>query len=306
MKTILGRRYLPHAFPLEVLHCVHVERPSTLVMHSHDFAELTVVQSGHAVHHVRLPDGTAFSYPLAPGQVFLVNLGEEHTFALQGEPLTVENILFDPTILRYLPVQMNENLTGAQLLFSPSLPYAERYPFHPITDPMRLELLGTYIRLLNRETSGRSATGDAACLLLFFLLINTVGRCLEEHAVPVEHYAGPPHILRIIDHLEQHYNEDLTLEKLALDSGYSVRSLTAQFKQCTGETVIGFLHRLRIEKACYYLSCTAMSITEIALSVGFNNLSFFNKVFKTQTGQTPSQYRTALKQSLCTSPLKIR
>ena len=120
-----------------------------------------------------------------------------------------------------------------------------------------------------------------------FLLINTIGRFLEEHAgqsdLPVRRTFS-----RIIDHLEQHYNEDLTLEKLALDSRYSVRSLTAQFKQC--------------KKTVIEASCIAFASKSVLLSVLHRHESitgnravgrvpiifhFFNKVFKSTNRTDP-------------------
>lgn len=290
LKTVLDCTYLPQSFPLYVLHSVHVRHPTTLVMHSHDFAELTAVTSGRAVHQVLLPDGTQFSYPIRAGHVFLINKGEAHTFLLEDEPLVVENILFDPAILRLLPQQLSGILPGKSRFFTPSLPYSQRYPLQPIEEPYQLRRLDSILHELVRETSALPES-SAACLLLLLLYTNAITVALDRQTVSGGRYSGPIHILQLIDRLQQHCSESLSLEALAAETGYSVRSLTAQFRACTGETILGFLQRVRIEKACFYLDCTDMCVTDIALSTGFNNLSYFNKLFKRQTGQTPSQYR---------------
>ena len=55
------------------------------------------------------------------------------------------------------------------------------------------------------------------------------------------------------------------------------------------------LNEIRIEYACKLLLHSNLTISEIAYEVGYNNLSYFNKVFKTITKQTPIEYKNSLK-----------
>ena len=58
--------------------------------------------------------------------------------------------------------------------------------------------------------------------------------------------------------------------------------------QCT---YTNYLSRLRLEKACHMLKDTALPIMEISLLCGFDNLSYFNRLFREKKGVTPSEYR---------------
>ena len=63
------------------------------------------------------------------------------------------------------------------------------------------------------------------------------------------------------------------------------------FKKETGGSVLQYITARRIALSIYYLENTEMSITDIAVSSGFDNYSYFNRIFKRLTGTTPSKYR---------------
>lgn len=290
MATLLGNQYFRGDLPFQVVRCVHLKAPTTLQRHAHTFGELTLVRQGEAIHHVWLPNGHHFSYPLREGSVFLVREGEEHTFELISQPFRVYNVLFDSAVECRAPSRPDG---GVPLYFLSGLPWEERYPIEPLRHALVNERLDEMVSALERELSAGDEVAYEACLLNFLLLSHTVARSLS-HPHETVHYSGPAHVLRLIDYLQQHScNEGvISLEELAAQSGYSVRSLTAHFRQCTGESIVQFVQRLRVEKACYFLCHTDMNITEIALSSGFNNLPYFNKVFRARYGMSPSAYRS--------------
>ena len=63
------------------------------------------------------------------------------------------------------------------------------------------------------------------------------------------------------------------------------------FKKVTGTTVIGYLMQVRIDKACRLLANENMTASETALSVGYTNISNFNRQFRQLTGSTPKEYK---------------
>lgn len=288
MKTVFGREMMPFSFPLYVMHVVHERRETTLVPHGHTFAELTVVSRGSAVHRVWLSDGSSFSYKIVPGQFFLVMPGEEHTFALGEEPLVVRNILFDPALTQHLPQLLMQNVPEPGAFFSPELPSGRRYPLRPIEDPAALCRVEDTLRRLMRDAFALPQTG-MSCLLMLLQLMSELSAAArqQESTRP----ACSVRMLQLIDYLRENYSEETSVARLAEENGFSVRSLSAQFKAATGETVVGFLQRIRIEKACFFLRCTDMRITEVALAVGFGDPAYFDRLFRRQIGVTPTRYR---------------
>lgn len=69
------------------------------------------------------------------------------------------------------------------------------------------------------------------------------------------------------------------------------RTLKRRFKIATGSTLIEYLQNLRIEKAKHQLEATEKSVENICFEVGYEDVSFFRRLFKRLTGITPSQYR---------------
>lgn len=102
-------------------------------------------------------------------------------------------------------------------------------------------------------------------------------------------------IKRVLGYVRENYHQSITLEDLSgianLDSKYFCRI----FKQVTGKSPIDYLNYYRIECASEILCATDESITEIALSCGFSDVSYFIRLFRRQKGVTPRKYRTLYK-----------
>lgn len=100
------------------------------------------------------------------------------------------------------------------------------------------------------------------------------------------------HKLKKVFHLiETSYSQPLTLEDLANTSGLSPKYFCRFFQGMTNKTPIAYLNYYRIECACSKLiSDKDQSITDIAYSCGFNDLSYFIKTFRKYKNTTPNKY----------------
>ena len=79
-------------------------------------------------------------------------------------------------------------------------------------------------------------------------------------------------------------------------SGYSPPIIIEYFKQYTGETVVSYLAKVKIEAAKRFLSTTNLTVLDIAGRLGYSSLSHFNKKFKEITGLSPGLYRQQFQQ----------
>lgn len=86
-------------------------------------------------------------------------------------------------------------------------------------------------------------------------------------------------------------SQDLDLHQAAALAGLSKFHFVRAFREKTGVTPIRYLNRLRVDAAKQKLHSGAAPVTEIALDVGFADLSAFNKAFKRHAGLSPTQYR---------------
>lgn len=103
------------------------------------------------------------------------------------------------------------------------------------------------------------------------------------------------HVRKMITYIENAFNEDVTLSDMERELHLSKQYMSRIFRESTGITIFDYLYRRRIEQAkqLFYMHHTR-SVTDICLQVGFKNVSHFSRMFKTQVGVTPEQYRKFL------------
>jgi len=89
----------------------------------------------------------------------------------------------------------------------------------------------------------------------------------------------------------KNYTRKLSLREIAEISGLSAPYFSTIFKEEMGENLSDYLNRLRVEKAAAMLITTNLSIRKIAKTCGFEDQSWFSKIFKNITGLTPGKYR---------------
>lgn len=96
---------------------------------------------------------------------------------------------------------------------------------------------------------------------------------------------------QVLDFIEKNYASPLTLQQLSASVSMSPKYFCRFFSEMTHQTPMDYLNRQRIEQACYQLSTTDDSITEIAYGNGFNDLSYFIRTFRKYKGITPGKYK---------------
>ncbi|MFC4864410.1 GlxA family transcriptional regulator [Pseudomonas sp. JS3066] len=98
-------------------------------------------------------------------------------------------------------------------------------------------------------------------------------------------------ILQIQQWLEDHFADKFRFEDVARDHGMSIRNFMRRFQAATGDKPLHYLQRLRIETAKGLLSGTRKSIKTISYEVGYDDASFFARLFRQHTQLSPNQYR---------------
>jgi YesN/AraC family two-component response regulator len=89
----------------------------------------------------------------------------------------------------------------------------------------------------------------------------------------------------------ENYTRKLSLQEVATASGLSAPYFSTVFKEEMGENLSGYLNRLRVERAAAMLTGLDLPLSEIAGSCGFEDQSWFSKIFKNYTGMSPGRYR---------------
>ena len=95
---------------------------------------------------------------------------------------------------------------------------------------------------------------------------------------------------KAIDYISKNATKSLTVEEVSGAAGLSKYYFIRVFKKVTGQTLTEYINKVRCDCAKTLLVSGEYSITEAALSSGFNNVSYFAKIFKKNTGRLPSDY----------------
>jgi len=134
-------------------------------------------------------------------------------------------------------------------------------------------------------------------------LTDTLHRIIDETAAQIVSFQGIHHASALKKaklYIMENFNRKISLDEIAKASGFSAPYFSTIFKKEMGENLSSYLNRLRVEKAKILFSDTSLPLSAIAHACGFEDQSWFSKIFKHYTGISPGKYRnqggkTALK-----------
>ncbi len=126
------------------------------------------------------------------------------------------------------------------------------------------------------------------------LLLGVMIELIEKHSKEKKYlYQAGNHfdiIKAAVTYIHQNFNKKLSLKQISEAVCFDKFALCKEFKKYTGNTIIEYIHQYRTTKAIEYL-CDGFNVSEAASLCGFENLSFFTKIFKRYTGNNPSYYK---------------
>jgi AraC-like DNA-binding protein len=227
-------------------------------------------------------------YVIESEGTFLIN-GEEHEISedmfIFATPDTVHGIKKLPQDIKS-PLRILEakfivlsNDFDNELKQVPAVSYG--------TTEMRQLLLRAFQEGMNKDLYYATIVQHQMCTLLYQMI-----RRGKEHAVLTNTESlSNDKALRIKDYLESHYAEDITLDDLAVNIGYSKNYLCRIFREITGDTINSYLTNVRINKAVELLVGTEIDVAGISSMAGYNNVFHFIKTFKKVVGVSPGNYR---------------
>ena len=166
-----------------------------------------------------------------------------------------------------------------------------------------IQMFGLLLRKIKEDMSIQGDTKDEYDFKLDKInkttniaeLSEVVADLTEQIAVLFETgiYTGDVDIIKkTVNYISKHYMDKISLKIISESLHISTPYLSSLFKKEIGKTFSDFLTQYRIKKSESMLRETTISITEIALLSGFEDQSYFNKVFKKNTGKTPRQFRS--------------
>ena len=138
--------------------------------------------------------------------------------------------------------------------------------------------------IIRKEPNKRSIQ-QATMGLLFLQLMNQIDRMETAEEDKQQKLA-----IDVLSYIEEHYREG-ELENLAKQLHYDMRWLSKEIKKRTGFTYTELVQKKRLNQAAYLLATTNMNVLDIGLAVGYDNTSYFHRIFQKEFGMTPRKYR---------------
>jgi AraC family transcriptional regulator len=161
--------------------------------------------------------------------------------------------------------------------------------YDPVMHQLALELLNE----AQHATPYGKLFGETAGQLMAIQLLRK--HCTISYKVR-EYKGGLPQktLNKVLDYIIANLNRNISLESLSILAGLSSYHFARQFKQSTGLAPHQYIVQCRVEKAKELLKHTNLSITQIALEIGYGSQSHFTSLFKRLTGVTPKEYRNRI------------
>jgi len=156
-----------------------------------------------------------------------------------------------------------------------------------LNEPLVIEKMNSVLPLIyevDNEYKTRKSMYELRCSCLLMCILSRI-------TLTNERQNSKNVSSELIDYIRKNYKEKITLEKIGNTFGYHPNYLNAKFQEYTGKSIYNYLQEHRINEAIHLLQATDIQICEIALQVGFNDVSHFSKAFKKMTGFAPSDFR---------------
>lgn len=256
--------------------------------HSHNYVEMVYMCKG-VTHH--MVDGTPIE--LKEGDILIMNQFARQEIAAAGEDDIALNFIilpefFDETLRRigHQDSALKEFLISGLQSQSASMTYLHFKVADVVPIQNLMENL-TYSLLYEKNDS---KADELTMALLFMQLLKHTAKMKTDR----KSYERKL-VLDALAYMEIHYR-DGSLSDFAADNYCELSMLSRLIKKYTGFTWQELLQQKRMARACELLETSELAVADIAVAVGYENISFFHRLFKRFYDQSPKQYRKSQKE----------
>lgn len=256
--------------------------------HEHVYHEIVLVESGSATHSAA--DGTR---RLRAGDVLIIKPHIWHQYS-ETSNFCIINCIFDRRVLMDQSVFLNLMGDAFELFRRPPRDPQKTAPTFLHVSPSHQHRLRNILEAIIRERRDKLMDWEGALLVHLLDLILALAR-IKHGGVATSSSPLTPGVRDFVNEvvvwLEGNYAEKIALPELARRWHVSTSYLSRVFARRMGMGIVDFVHHLRIEAAAELLREADWPISRIAGEVGYDEITYFSRRFKRQTGTTPQQYR---------------
>ena len=275
----------PHVeadFPYNTYLCSIPLDFSSVSLHWHEETEIIYIKKGEGKINIDLE-----IFHAKAGDIFFIMPGRLHAIEqYNNNSMEYENILFNMNML-----MCGSNDVCTRDFFKPILKRNINIPVlltsaHPVYTPVA-SCIDEIDNLRQTLPYGVTLAIKGCLFKMFFILLST--KCPDTALkYPQKTVEKLKSLLKFV---EENYMNKITIAMAAKHLNYSESHFMKFFKQSMGTSFTDYLNDYRLNAAQRLLTDTSEDITGIALNCGFDNISYFNRLFKRKYGTTPHKYR---------------
>ena len=273
----------PTSFPIVV---THMRPQHDMDFHDHANLELVLIVAGEGAHRT-----VAGTYPLRPGDIFMVPIGMAHGYE-QTAGLILINLAYDPTRLE-LPMHRLSALPGYQPLVAlePRLRGQQGFAGHLHLGQEQLRQLVALVGELEAELRTRAPGWEHAAGAWLLQILVRLARHYAELDSPAARLVI--RLASVLSYVETHLASPLDLAQLSVRGKMSKSTLQRAFRAAFGSSVRQHILELRLQKARQLLLSSDEPIARIAARVGISDANYFSRLFQAKVKLTPRAFRDA-------------
>lgn len=268
-------------FPFNIYPCSIPFDFKQVQVHWHEELEIISIKKGRGLVTVDMSP-----VQVGEGEAVVVFPGQLHGISQLGqEVMEYENIIFRLSML----MTKDEDVCTVRFL-GPLCEGQVQNPIHIKPGMEAYDQLMDCIRRMDRLCMDKGygyQMGVKGALFSFLFLL--APECVP--AVGERTRKSKEKMKLILEYIETHYGERITVEDGAALCYYSSSHFMKYFKRYMGMPFTQYLNEFRLEKAGGFLRTTSMPVTAVAQRCGFDNISYFNRLFRQRYGWTPGEYR---------------
>lgn len=265
--------------------CSYFHRQKVTEWHKHECLELVIILGGKGLHGTK-----AGNHTVSQGDILIIQPGLFHCYP-EVDNLELVNILFKPEALP-IPFLDSYRIPGFNLMLGIRNSFLldnNIYP-HFQLKPEIFNYVKSLTDIMRYECQNNNTAGFQFSMMgtLMALLCQTARAYTDRFNSESDLFSG---INKAVAYLNEHFSSDFNLDKLTRIALMSKSSFMRHFQSVTGTSPLQYVQQLRIAHACHLLQHTSDSITEIGCKCGFQDSSYFSKVFYKIVKSTPKQFR---------------
>lgn len=255
--------------------------------HRHNYIEINYVVKGELRQKV---DND--SIILKKGELLFLNQHIEHEIEACGEDDLIINFIIQPLFFQFIFQYLNGENIITEFLINSLFNHTQngQYLYYAVSDVEEIQEL---VENLIKEENANSLLAESKMKLymglLLIELVKNTDKITKNLLSSSQHFI----VVESLKYIEEHYKNG-TLQELAEQLMQSSSSLSKNIKKATGFTFKDLMQEKRLMKAKELLETTNFPVRSVVEEVGYDNISYFYRIFKEKYKKTPKELRKAL------------